>query len=287
MNFYNAKAEVFIPNGEAGDVAWERTTHLGIGAHQDDLEIMAFHGILQCYGRSDQWFTGVTCTNGAGSPRTGMYEKYTDEAMQKVRRTEQNRAASIGQYSAMVQLDYPSAVIKNPADLHLKEDLLQLLKATRPKVVYTHNPADKHDTHVAVMASVVAALRELPPDLRPARVYGCEIWRDLDWLPDVDKVLLDVSGRDDLAAALLAVYDSQIAGGKRYDLAALARRTANATFFESHATDTVTQLTFAMDLTPLVEKPELDVSVYVGSLIDKFRGDACAKLQSYLSNRAK
>ena len=273
MKFYNAKAGVFIPDGGAGEVAWKRTTHLGIGAHQDDLEIMAFHGILQCYGRSDQWFTGVTCTNGAGSPRTGKYEKHTDEAMQKVRRTEQNRAASIGQYSAIVQLDYPSAVVKNPADPHLKEDLLQLLKATRPKVVYTHNPADKHDTHVAVMASVVAALRELPPDSRPARVYGCEIWRDLDWLPDADKVLLDVGGRDELAAALLAVYDSQVAGGKRYDLAAAARRRAAATYSQSHKVDKATALSVAMDLTPLLRDTAIDPADYVGGLIEKFRKD--------------
>lgn len=280
MKFHNAKAEIFVPDGAAAGAALKRTTHLGIGAHQDDLEIMAFHGILQCFGRSDRWFTGMTCTNGAGSPRAGIYEKYTDGEMQKVRRSEQNNAAVIGQYSAMVQLDYASAVVKNPADMRLKEDLRQILEATRPEFVYTHNPADKHDTHVAVLASVIPALRELPPALRPAHVYGCETWRDLDWLPDADKVLLDVSGRDHIAAALLAVFDSQVAGGKRYDLAAMARRTANATFFQSHATDATTQLTFAMDLTPLIGDPGLDMAGYVGGLIEKFKSEVCAKLPS-------
>jgi LmbE family N-acetylglucosaminyl deacetylase len=52
--------------------ALARITHLGIGAHQDDLEFMAFHGILACFRmRDDRWFGGVTCTNGAGSSRTG------------------------------------------------------------------------------------------------------------------------------------------------------------------------------------------------------------------------
>ena len=285
MKFHNAKAEVFVPDGVAVEAALKRTTHLGIGAHQDDLEIMAFHGILQCFDRSDRWFTGVTCTNGAGSPRAGIYEKYTDTEMQEVRRVEQNNAAVIGQYSAMAQLDYASAIVKNPGDSRLKEDLLQILKATRPKVVYTHNPADKHDTHVAILGSVIPALRELPPDRRPAHVYGCETWRDLDWLPDADKVLLDVSGRDPMAAALLAVFDSQIAGGKRYDLAAIARRTANATFFQSHATDTITQLTFAMDLTPLIREKTMDAAGYVGGLIDKFKTEVCAKLQSRLPDK--
>ena len=64
---------------------------------------------------------------------------------------------------------------------------------------------------------------------------------------------MDVSGHDHLAAAMNGVFDSQIAGGKRYDLATLGRRAANATFFESHATDTATQLIFGMDLTPAGE----------------------------------
>ena len=38
-----------------------------------------------------------------------------------------------------------------------------------------------------------------------------------------------MTGRDELAARLAAVFDSQIAGGKRYDLAEQGRRRANAT----------------------------------------------------------
>ena len=63
-------------------------------------------------------------------------------------------------------------------------DLTAILKASRPKVVYTHNLADKHDTHVSVALRAVAVLRALPEDMKPERVYGCEVWRALDWLPD-------------------------------------------------------------------------------------------------------
>ena len=132
-----------------------RITHLGIGAHHDDLEFMAFHGILECFANDHKWFGGVTCTNGAGSSRTGAYEKFTDEQMMAVRRNEQNNAATIGQYAVMLQLDYPSSAVKSPTDPVLKNDLKEILAATKPDVVYTHNPADKHDTHVGV---VVAAL---------------------------------------------------------------------------------------------------------------------------------
>ncbi len=80
-------------------------------------------------------------------------------------------------------------------------------------------------------------MRELPRGQRPKKVWGCEVWRNLDWLADDDKVLMDVSGHEHLAAALNGMFDSQIPGGKRYDLATLGRRRANATFLESHATD--------------------------------------------------
>jgi hypothetical protein len=93
---------------------------------------------------------------------------------------------------------------------------------------------------------------------------------------------MDVSGRDNLAAALNGIFDSQIAGGKRYDLATLGRRAANATFFESHATDSATQLVFGLDLTPLVMDETSDIVGYVCDLIDQFNADVRHKLGQQL-----
>jgi LmbE family N-acetylglucosaminyl deacetylase len=182
----------------------------------------------------------------------------------------------------MLQLDYPSSAVKSATDPALKEDLKQILAATRPEVVYTHNLADKHDTHIGVVIAALQAMRELPKDQRPQKVIGCEVWRNLDWLPDAEKVVMDVSGRDNLAAALNGVFDSQIAGGKRYDLATMGRRSANATFFESHATDKANQLIFGMDLTPLVADESIDIVRYVSDLIDKTKADVRTKLAKRL-----
>ncbi|MGA0845595.1 MAG: PIG-L deacetylase family protein, partial [Luteolibacter sp.] len=252
MKFHHSSASLFVPDGKSAPEATQRVTHLGIGAHQDDLEFMAFHGILECFAREDRWFGGVTCTNGAGSSRTGPYADCSDERMMEVRREEQDTAAVIGQYAAMIQLDHPSSMVKDPSDPALTMDLEMILRACQPEVVYTHNPADKHDTHIGVTIAALKAMRAMPVDQRPRKVIGCEVWRALDWLPDNDKVLMNVSNRDNLAAALNGVFDSQIAGGKRYDLATYGRRSANATFFDSHATDAATQLIYGMDLTPLV-----------------------------------
>ena len=280
MKFHLPTAAIFIPDGKPVADAFARITHLGIGAHQDDLEFMAFHGILQCFHSDTEWFGGVTCTNGSGSARTGSYADFTDAEMMTVRSKEQRQAAIVGRYAAMVQLDYPSGTAKDATDPRLREDLRAILSAAQPRVVYTHNPADKHDTHVAVVVPVIQAIRDLPRDKRPQAVHGCEVWRDLDWLGDAEKIVHDVSGNDSLAGALNGIFDSQIAGGKRYDLAVMGRRRANATFFQSHGVDSSDALAFAMDLTPLAHDDSLDIVEYVTGAIDRFRADVVAKLRS-------
>ncbi len=281
MKFHKPDASVFIPDGKTAEDALCRVTHLGIGAHQDDLEIMAFHGIQKCFSSPELWFGAVTCTNGAGSPRAGEYAAFSDEEMAALRRREQEKAAILGNYGALVQLNYTSPEVKDVGTGRLKADLVKVLKAAKPEVVYTHNPADKHDTHLAVAFTAIAALRELDPAERPATVYGCEVWRGLDWMDDEDKVALDVSCRETLSMGLIGVYDSQVEGGKRYDLATVGRRRANASYFQSHETDATEQLWFAMDLTPLVLDDSIDVGRFVLGHVDKFRASVEDKIKKY------
>ena len=273
MQFHNSTADLFVPDGTAPEAALARTTHLCIAAHQDDIEIMAYHGIAECFGLPDKWFTGVVVTNGAGSPRSGIYGGYSDQEMQKVRLVEQRKAAYVGEYAAQIQLGFTSSQVKSAQETVVVDDLKAILRATRPEVVYLHNPADKHDTHIGVVLRSIAALRAVRAEVKPSKVYGCEVWRDLDWLPDEEKQVLPASARSNIAAALVGVFDSQVTGGKRYDLATAGRRLAHATYYASHGTDQESALNFAMDLTPLVEKPDLPVMDYVLGVVDRFRAD--------------
>jgi hypothetical protein len=281
MKLRNPNADLFVPDGASAEAALGRTTHICVSAHQDDIEIMAYHGIAECFGRPERWFTGVVVTNGAGSPRSGIYANYSDEQMQKIRVGEQRKAAYVGDYSCQLQLGYTSAEAKNPVNAELDEELAAIFAAAGAEVAYLHNLADKHDTHIGVAMHSLAALRSLPRAARPRRVYGCEVWRNLDWMPDAHKQLLAVSERENIAAALVGVFDSQITGGKRYDLATAGRRLANATYAASHATDAESALTFAMDLTPLVEDETLPAADYVTRFIDDFRADVSSRLGRY------
>jgi LmbE family N-acetylglucosaminyl deacetylase len=275
-------ASTTVPDGKPIAEAMRRITHLGIGAHQDDLEIMAYHGIVACFGDDARWFGGVTCTDGGGSPRAGAFADLSDEQMKQMRRREQEKAARLGEYGVMVQLDYPSAAIKGRrGSVMLEDELLRLLEQMAPRRVYTHNPADRHETHVAVTMAALRAIRRLPAAARPQAVYGCEAWRDLDWMLDDDVVVLDVSPRPELAERLIAVFESQIAAGKRYDLAAAGRRLSNATFRASHDVDRVARAWLAMDLTPLIADDAPDAEHYVASLTDRFAADVRDRLRRH------
>jgi len=273
MKFHLNTAEVFIPDNEPEEQALSRTTHLCLAAHQDDIEIMAAQPIIECFQQKDKWFTGVVVTDGRGSPRDGIYANYSDEEMRLVRFKEQRKAAVVGEYAAQIMLDIPSRVIKDASRNEPEDDILAILRATKPKFVYTHNLADKHDTHVAVALRVVHALRKLDQAERPERLVGCEVWRALDWMVDSDKVTMELTHHENLQAALLGVFDSQIAGGKRYDLASMGRRRANATYFESHGVDQTLGLSYGMDMTPLMNDTSLKPSEFVYGFIQRFARD--------------
>ena len=279
MKLSETKSEIWVPDGVEESRALARTTHMSIAAHQDDVEIMALEGVLEGFGKQEKWFTAVIVTNGAGSPRDGLYAAYTDEQMQVVRRLEQKKAAFVGEYSAVALLDHSSSAVKNSANSGPKEDLKALIAAARPGVIYTHNLADKHDTHVSVALRVIAAIRELPSDQRPRRLFGCEVWRDLDWMTDSDKVVFNLDGHENIATSLVGVFDSQIAGGKRYDLATISRRRAHATYHQSHAVDAAQMINFAMDLTPLVADEKLEPAAHVEEFIRRFAEDVNTRLK--------
>lgn len=282
MNLRHPDADILIPDGSEPADALSRTTHLCVGAHQDDEEINAYHAIAECYRHPDRAFTGVCVTSGSGSSRTGPYATVSDDEMRFIRRDEQRQAAIVGRYTAQLQLMYPSAHVKDPAQAtDVTADLRDILDATRPEVLYVHNPADKHDTHVACFLRTLDAVRQLPAAARPARVLGYEGWRSLDWVLDAEKVPLPVDAYPNLFAALVGIFDSQISGGKRYDLAIRGRTLGNATFYQSHAADGPSALSWALDLTPLFHDDTADPTDFTLAFIDRLRDDVQARLKKF------
>jgi hypothetical protein len=78
--------------------------------------------------------------------------------------------------------------------------------------------------------------------------------------------------------ALVGVFDSQVAGGKRYDLATMGRRRANATYFASHGVDESQSLAFGVDLTPLIENDSANPGEYIQGFIRRFAEEVSNRL---------
>ncbi len=280
MKLTKEKSDIFVPDSSLPEKALQRTTHMAIAAHPDDVEIMAYGGIVECFHQPDQWFTSVTVTDGSTAPRDFLYADFSNERMAAMRADEQRKAGVLGEYSAVVQLAYTSAETRNAKNDTLLKDLQEILAIAHPRVIYTHNLADKHDTHIAVTLRIIEALRSLPREHQPQSVLGCEVWRDLDWLVDEDKKVMDVSAHPNLAAALVGVFDTQNCGSKRYDIASIGRRTANAVYHESHGTGGISMLSFAMDLTPLLHDPKLDPADHTAAIIENFRKDVVNRINN-------
>ena len=280
MRLYKKGARLFFPTSSTGELA--STTHLCIAAHQDDIELMAASVILECFGKRDKSFTGVVITDGSGSPRTGVYEKYTDEEMRAIRINEQEIAADIGRYNAQFQLNYTSSEVKDKKEKDLVEELVKIIIETEPEVLLTHNFADKHDTHCAVAIRTLEALRKIPIEKRPSAVYSMEVWRSLDWLCDDDKTIFDTSEDESLQLALAGVFHSQIAAGKRYDLAGVGRKRANATYLNSHSVDHYISVEYGLDVTELVNDETLTPIAFINKYIDKFKEDVNHRISKFL-----
>lgn len=258
-------------------------THLAIGAHQDDIEIMAMAGIAHCLTHADNQFGAITCTSGSGSARTGAFAHYTDQQMIEVRRQEQEAAAQMGHYAFLAQLGHQSNEIKNSEKkTALHTDLIELFRWCAPEVIYTHNLMDKHDTHVALALKLIEVLRQLPPERRPKKLIGCEVWRGLDWILESDKIAMDLNIGNQFVLDMVNIFASQVEGGKRYDLATLGRMHANSTFSESHSVDLSDKRWYGIDLTPLLIDPSLSPLKFVEQLQRNLFQDINQRINRYL-----
>lgn len=266
---------LYFPSGK--EVSLADTTDLCIAAHPDDMELMAYPAIYDCGRARDKAFTGVVLTDGAGSVVGDAIRNSSAAEIIEIRKAEQLKAAEIGGYHAQYLLGFSSAQLRS-----LRPDIIQtlveIIEACRPRTLYIHNFADKHDTHVAAALAALAALRALPMEVRPEKVYAMEVWRSLDWLGDDRKTVFDQYGDPQLERALLTVFRSQIAGSKRYDDGVIGRRAANAVFLSGYQKDSAAGACYGMDMTDFVFSGR-PVAEFISEAIDEFKSDVANRIE--------
>jgi LmbE family N-acetylglucosaminyl deacetylase len=271
----HGKTHIYIPDDVSLKTALRRATHIGIVAHSDDLEIMATHGILECYDQEDAFFLGIVLTNSAMSPCNDS-SKSAAEIMTQ-RRIEQNKAAFLGNYSAVIIFDQTSQEIQTNKT-SIVNDLITLVNQTHVTTAYIHNVFDRHPTHIAASIVSLDALRNCIHSSQIKFVYGCEVWGSLDWLPLPYKCALDVSKFPHISEALIKVFHSQINGGKLYDHAAIGRRISNATFANSHQKDVSKQVIYALNMLPLLRGKCTNLEQYMNDCLDCFRSEKLSNI---------
>jgi hypothetical protein len=107
-------------------------------------------------------------------------------------------------------------------------DLTRILLAAKPEYVYLHNLADKHDTHVSVTLRALrlcARCRRKRPAAPRVRLRSVARSRLADGRRQADAAGFGAQQHRRVAGG---VFDSQVTGGKRYDLATAGRRLACA-----------------------------------------------------------
>lgn len=277
-------AELYVPDGISAEAAMARADILAIGAHPDDLEIMATSGILRARADGARRFFGIVATSGGATRccQDAEAPDYLETCGLRIR--EQKQAADLGEYAGLALLNWESQEIKDACFTPPDEDLKALIRQIRPREVFLHNPLDRHDTHVAVCLRSIGALRAVSRETgwHPEAVYGCENRRSLDWLVHCDRAVLTVSDPEEGTDRLLAAFASQNTGNRRYVKAVRGRRIANATFQDAPgAGDGGAELTFALDLLPLVEDPNTSVCDFATQIVERVRADVKSRIERF------
>ncbi len=261
------------------DIKTNTTNLLAISAHPDDTEIMAMDGILKAYGSKKYAFYACVVANGTNCVKMGKYTDWTDKEMIEARAQEQLRASQIGEYADLYQLKRTEADIEN-GEIVLK-DIQKILAEVQPDVVYTHNVFDKNPIHQRLAQIVIDAIMLMEEDARPRLVYGCELHRALNWLPDRYKVTFDLSDNKELQNRLIGVYDTRAEQSRNYVKAVLGRKMANATFITGDATsdDEERLIWYGINLTPVVQK-NIPLKEFCTKVLSDFNKEALESIKA-------
>lgn len=252
-----------------GDRGGKNLSIVAIGAHPDDVELMALPEIAAALERRCTLHAVVCCDGAAGDGERSVID---------VRRSEARAAAAIGGFD-LTLLERESSDVRGAGFGDLVEELRTLVAGGDADVVLTHAPTDRHPTHVAVCAAVVEALRAVPTERRPARLFGREVWGSLDWL-GADAVRRDIGQLSDLLHRLLGAHQSQLAM-RPFDAAARGRAVANAVFFDPREPFEAGGELLALDLTPAIEDGGPSLRALVEMALQRHSARVDAALRPY------
>lgn len=258
------KYEEYIPKTAKG----AQITHICVAAHKDDGEMLALHGIKNCY--EDGGFGLIVLTDGGNCPKAGKYSDLSYEDMVEIRTEEQKRAATFGKYEKVYFFDLPSQTLEERKDEIAKEITNIIDSNPNIEYVYSHSIFDRHKTHINACKLTIEGVRQSKNKKNIKNFFGVELWRDLDWIEEKDLSFLDVSGSCAFAMQLLSYFESQNQS-KMYNRGFCGRLASNATFSNSHSNSECTEVMRAVDMTKLLMGNKNDEIAFIKEKIRDFQ----------------
>lgn len=181
---------------------------LAVGAHPDDLELLAGGTLAKYAARGDTVFMAVS-TDGVGGSTT-----LPEAEISAIRRAEaRNSAAIIG--AEPIWMALPEARLIDSAEFRLR--YIDLIRQTRPDVIITHDPVkDYHPDHLATGqilwdVRLMAVQQNLPTAHPPAVVipelYFMDTVAGINFEPEE---YVDISETMEVKRRMLGAHASQI-----------------------------------------------------------------------------
>lgn len=235
-------------------------------AHPDDAEFGCYALIRKCMKEGKRLLV-IVVTTGSKCPLAGSFADRAEE-MERIRAEEQFEAARIGNYSVLM-LGYESADLRGAGSDLVCGVLEQILSQCSAAEIWTHNPFDRHPTHLSVLRLLLAAIRRMNRSKRPTKLYGAELWGGLDHVPAEHIEEFDVSDDLGLRRALIEAFRSQNEA-KNYAAGVPGREAGHATFRASHSNNRMTACDLALNMAPLLEDDTLSLEDWTKQLLDKY-----------------
>ncbi len=255
------------------------TNLLAIASHHDDIELMAMDGVLKAYGSKKYAFYACVVGDASNCNKIGKYADCSDKELMETRNQEQARASQIGEYEDLILLKKSQSDIEDLDNTTIVKELQKIILDINPDVVYTHNIFDRNLSHVRLALKVIEAILALPEESRPRLLYGCEIFRSLDWLPERYRVNFDISDNKEIQSRLIGVYDTMAEHSQNFAKAVVGRKLSNATFLGDKMGEEDKMLWFGLNLTPVISKG-IPLKDYVIKILNDYNKEMLDNIDS-------
>lgn len=195
-------------------MAQEKLRVLGVGAHPDDLEILAGGTLAKYAAHGHEVFMAVATNGSAG------HSVIPPDELVEIRGRELDAsAATIG--AQVYQVGEQDEFLFHDRETRMK--FIEVIRWANPQVIITHNPDDYHPDHrvtadlvfaAAFVATIPNIRTELPPPDAMAAIFYMDSLAGVSFQPEL---FVDISDKYEKKLEMIKCHDSQVTWLRDHD----------------------------------------------------------------------